>query len=103
MEKAWALGYAISTSDLLICADGNLGWDLTTGGVEMDLVDVFVTIALLTSDRDNLVFLLLEFENENSWYWKLPLEDALVSALGMNYCNFGLEPDVFEAQSRQVL
>ena len=32
----------------------------------MDLADVFVTIALLTSDKDNLIFLLLGFENESS-------------------------------------
>ena len=68
----------------------------------MDLAGVFVTIALLTGDKDTLVLLLLGFENEISWYWKLPLEDALVSALGMNYYNFGLEPDAFEAQSCQV-
>ena len=69
----------------------------------MDLAGVFVTIALLTGDKDTLVLLLLGFESESSWYWKLPLEDALVSALGMNSCIFGLEPDVFEAQSHQVL
>ena len=69
----------------------------------MDLIVIFVTVALLTGHKDNLVFLLLGFENERSWYYKLPLEDALVSTLGRNYYNFGLEPDVFEAQSHQVL
>ena len=34
----------------------------------MDLAGVFVTIALLTSDKDTLAFLLLGFENESSWY-----------------------------------
>ena len=80
----------------MICVDGNLGWDLIAGRVEIDLVVVFVTIALLTSYKDALV-LLLGFENESSWYWKLPLEDALILALGMNHNNFDLELDVFEA------
>ena len=65
----------------------------------MDLVGVFVTIALLTGDKDTLVLLLLGFENESSWYSTLPLKDALVSTLGMNNNNFGQELDVFEAQS----
>ena len=34
----------------------------------MDLAGVFVTIALLTGDKDTLVLLLLGFENESSWY-----------------------------------
>ena len=34
----------------------------------MDLLGVFVTVVLLTSDKDTLVFLLLGFENESSWY-----------------------------------
>ncbi len=69
----------------MICVDGTLGWDLIIGEVKMNHVGVCATIALLTSDRDTLVFLLLRFENESSWYWNLPLEDALVSNLGMNH------------------
>ena len=34
----------------------------------MDLVGVFVTIAVLTGDKDTLVLLVLGFENEISWY-----------------------------------
>ena len=34
----------------------------------MDLAGVFVIVALLTSDKDTLVLLLLGFENESSWY-----------------------------------
>ena len=51
---------------------------------------VCATTTLLTSDRDTLAFL-LGLEKEISWYWKLPLGDALVCVLGMNHDNFGLE------------
>ena len=78
----------------MIWVDGILDWDLTIGGVEMDLAGVCVTVALLTGDRDTRVFLLLGFENESSWYWNLPIEDSLISSLGMNYNNIGVKPDV---------
>ena len=90
-------------SDLFVWANGIVDWDLTTWGVEMDLAWVFFSSLLLTGDIDNLVFLLLGFENGSSWYWNLPLEDALVLVLGMNHSNFDMEPNEFEAHNCQVL
>ena len=56
----------------------------------MDFTGVCVTIALLIGDRDILAFL-LQLEKESSWYWNLPLEDAIVCVLSMNRSKFGLE------------
>lgn len=77
--------------DLFKWENGILGYDLSIRGVERDLVGVCVTFALLIGDRDNLFLFILGFKNEISVYWKLPLEDALVWALGMNQVNFVLE------------
>ena len=58
----------------------------------MDLAGACVTIVLLIGDRDTLSFL-LGLERESSWYWKLPLENALVCFLSMSHRKFGLELD----------
>ena len=59
----------------------------------MDLTRVCVTTALLICDRDTLAFL-LGLDNESSWYWNLPLEDALVTTLGMNPNNLDWKPNL---------
>ena len=64
VKKACALGCDIWKSDLFKWKDGNLGYDLSIEGVERDLVGVYDVVALLTGDRDNLLLLLLGFENE---------------------------------------
>lgn len=52
----------------------------------MDLKGVCGATALLVGDRGSLAFL-LGLENESYWYWNLPLEDSLLSALGINHNN----------------
>ena len=85
-----------------IWANGFLGWDLTTRGVEIDLAGVWISCVLLTSDQDTQAFLLLWFEKESSWYWKIPLEDALVLALRINHRKYGLKPYMKHVDSPSV-
>ena len=87
----------------MLWANDFLGWDLTTRGVEIYLARVCISSVLLTSDKDTLVFLPLWFENESSWYLKLPLEYALVSALGMNDNNYSEKLGMKGVESPSVL
>ena len=63
--------------------------------MERDLADILAINMPLTGENETLVLFPLGFD-ESSWYWNLPLEEALVSALGMNSYNFGLKPDVYK-------
>lgn len=65
VENESSLGYSIWNNDLFKCKYGNLGCDLSIGGVERDLTGLYATVALLIGHRDNLFLFLLALKTKS--------------------------------------